>query len=272
MNDSEQRPNGREDERQGAEDVGRVAANTARAEDAVRAMEWPESIFNTDPLCESELLHYRHRGLGVAISVWDEVEGARPDAPLTCEVMDEEKALHVLGVPAPGEVPGLLGHYADITESLHDGPRKYRVNLETGEVLTEREVERLLRTPPEKMYAEKMAMLKMERARMRDRLDAYLEGTVPALYSGDWLLGEICLGYAGDDRIVASGIAGSEPSGVGVEMTLVIGRETDCVVEVEGCPFQVHRDLAPGVPVPTTDEVLEIIKATGWRPGNRASS
>lgn len=122
------------------------------------------------------------------------------------------------------------------------------------------------------MEAEKTRMLEMERVRMRDRLDAYLEGTVAALYSGDWLLGDICLGHAGDDRIVAYGIAGSEPFGVGVKVTLVIGDETECVVEVEGYPVQVHRDLAPGVPVPTTDEALEIIKATGWRPGNGASS
>ena len=66
----------------------------------------------------------------------------------------------------------------------------------------------------------------------------------------------------------------------GVKVTLVMGREpgsvaeTERVVEVEvnGIPLYLHLDLPPGVPVSATGEVLEIIKATGWRPGNGASS
>lgn len=111
------------------------------------------------------------------------------------------------------------------------------------------------------MDAEKTRMLEMVRARMRDCLNTYLEGTVAALYSGEWFPQEVRLGQTCDDRIVAEGRGyepDSEDTGYGLRLTLTLGDETECMIEVPGYPQQIHRDLAPGVGVPTTDEALQI--------------
>lgn len=250
------RPEGREDERREAEEVGLAARDVTRAEESVRAMGWPESIFDADHLCESELFHTRHDGLGVAISVWDEVDGARPDAPLTCEVMDEEKALHVLGVPAPGEVPGLLGRYADITESINDGPRKYRVNLETGEVLTERKIESLLK-PLRKITAGTLGE-RLGRTAAQNRLDTYLVGTLPVLDASGWKPQGVYLGLgSSEDRIVAYhwNDDGEEP----IRVTLLITHNgASYCVERPSLEGRVKGNLAPGVSIPTPQEAREL--------------
>lgn len=256
MNDSERHPNEREDERRNVEDVGHVAANVVRAREAVRAMGWPESVFMTDHLYESELTHARHDGLGVAVSVWDEVKGAHPNVPLTCEVMNEEKALHVLGVPAPGEVPGLLGQYADITESINDGPRKYRVNLETGEVLTERKVESLLK-PLKKITTETLGD-RLGRTAAQNRLDTYLVGTLPVLDASGWKPQGVHLGLAGsEDRIVA--YHWDDEGGEPIRVTLLITHNgASYCVERPSLEGRVEGNLAPGVSVPTPQEAREL--------------
>ena len=98
-----------------------------------------------------------------------------------------------------------------------------------------------------------------ERAAARRRLDAYLTGTLPVLDAGGW---EAHLGVtSGADHIVTGGIGyepGSEDTGYELRLTLIPGRETECVIEMLGHPHQIHRDLPLGVPVPTTDEALRI--------------
>ncbi|MDP9477981.1 MAG: hypothetical protein M3R38_20250 [Actinomycetota bacterium] len=100
------------------------------------------------------------------------------------------------------------------------------------------------------------------REEAHSRLDTYLTGTLPVLEAGGWRTQEACLGlYSGSDRIVAEGEgydSESVGSGCELQLTLILGRETECMIEVLGYPQQVHRTLAPGVPAPTTDEALRI--------------
>ena len=230
----------------------------AYAEETVRAMGWPETPMGH--LFDDELLHSCHEEFGVKISVWDAGEDVRPDAPLTCEIMDEEKALHVLGVPVPEEVSDLLERYADITESLHDGPRRYRVDLETGKVLlSETEVERFPKTPPEKMDVETTTTVEGQVAAF-GRFSSYLKGTLPILDASEWKTEGVYVGLAEvDDRIIAHHQNGDGRDTLQLTLSITrAGAWYGITRPGEDEKEEVGDGLAPGVRVPTPQEAREL--------------
>jgi len=79
--------------------------------------------------------------------VWGHEDEPRPDAPFLCAVSEGDKSLWVLGVPAPADVHGLLERHAGIAVPIDLGIGAYVLDLQTGEILVERETQKLLADP-----------------------------------------------------------------------------------------------------------------------------
>ncbi len=229
-----------------------------QAEETVREIGWTGCIVNPDHLYESELVRANHEGLSASISVWYD-KNARPDAPPTCEVFNEESSLRVLGVPAPEEVPEFLRRYADVAVRHGDVPPKHRVDLESGEVLSEAEVERLLKTPQEKRNTLGRTLLE-EAARL-----AGYEATVRELAPAGWRLLAVRLTsrcYGG----LSDSISAQQWPLFGLRLTLFPEEEhgplsrTRFHVKILSDARPVWGTLDEGVRVPTADEAWDVYR------------
>lgn len=155
MNDSERRPDGRDDEHRDAENAAREALRATLEEKAWDPKYW-----------ESSGRHWEAVSLDGAHDVWAyPAEDTSAPRQALCHVLvpgyDEDKGMWFLGVPSPKEATRLFEEREDLIVSYHADEHSV-LDLTTGLAVTQREAERLLGTP------EKLTTLELDREAHED--------------------------------------------------------------------------------------------------------